>query len=219
MTQKERYERMIAYFEEARPTAQSELKYENPFQLLVAVILSAQCTDKRVNMTTPALFAAYPDAAAMAQATPEELFECIHSISYPHNKSKHLAGMARKLMSDFGGEVPSDVDELQTLPGVGRKTANVIASVVFNLPALAVDTHVFRVANRIGLTRNSKNPLQTERELVKHIPEDKIPIAHHWLILHGRYVCQARKPHCTECGLTELCLWYQKSASKKNAPC
>ncbi|MDY6289541.1 MAG: endonuclease III [Bacteroidales bacterium] len=219
MTQKERYERMIAYFEEARPTAQSELKYENPFQLLVAVILSAQCTDKRVNMTTPALFAAYPDAAAMAQATPEELFEYIHSISYPHNKSKHLAGMARKLMSDFGGEVPSDVDELQTLPGVGRKTANVIASVVFNLPALAVDTHVFRVANRIGLTRNSKNPLQTERELVKHIPEDKIPIAHHWLILHGRYVCQARKPHCTECGLTELCLWYQKSASKKNAPC
>ena len=219
MTQKERYERMIAYFEEARPTAQSELKYENPFQLLVAVILSAQCTDKRVNMTTPALFAAYPDAAAMAQATPEELFEYIHSISYPHNKSKHLAGMARKLMSDFGGEVPSDVDELQTLPGVGRKTANVIASVVFNLPALAVDTHVFRVANRIGLTRNSKNPLQTERELVKHIPEDKIPIAHHWLILHGRYVCQERKPHCTECGLTELCLWYQKSASKKNAPC
>lgn len=219
MTQKERYERMIAYFEEARPTAQSELKYENPFQLLVAVILSAQCTDKRVNMTTPALFAAYPDAAAMAQATPEELFEYIHSISYPHNKSKHLAGMARKLMSDFGGEVPSDVDELQTLPGVGRKTANVIASVVFNLPALAVDTHVFRVANRIGLTRNSKNPLQTERELVKHIPEDKIPIAHHWLILHGRYVCQARKPHCTECGLSELCLWYQKSASKKNAPC
>ena len=219
MTQKERYERMIAYFEEARPTAQSELKYENPFQLLVAVILSAQCTDKRVNMTTPALFAAYPDAAAMAQATPEELFEYIHSISYPHNKSKHLAGMARKLMSDFGGEVPSDVDELQTLPGVGRKTANVIASVVFNLPALAVDTHVFRVANRIGLTCNSKNPLQTERELVKHIPEDKIPIAHHWLILHGRYVCQARKPHCTECGLTELCLWYQKSASKKNAPC
>lgn len=219
MTQKERYERMIAYFEEARPTAQSELKYENPFQLLVAVILSAQCTDKRVNMITPALFAAYPDAAAMAQATPEELFEYIHSISYPHNKSKHLAGMARKLMSDFGGEMPSDVDELQTLPGVGRKTANVIASVVFNLPALAVDTHVFRVANRIGLTRNSKNPLQTERELVKHIPEDKIPIAHHWLILHGRYVCQARKPHCTECGLTELCLWYQKSASKKNAPC
>ena len=219
MTQKERYTRLIAYFEEARPTAQSELHYENPFQLLVAVILSAQCTDKRVNMTTPALFAAYPDAAAMAQATPDELFEYIHSISYPHNKSKHLAGMARKLMEDFGGEVPSDVDELQTLPGVGRKTANVIASVVFNLPALAVDTHVFRVANRIGLTRNSKTPLQTERELVKHIPEEIIPIAHHWLILHGRYVCQARKPHCSECGLTELCLWYQQSAPKKNRPC
>ena len=185
---------MIAYFEEARPTAQSELKYENPFQLLVAVILSAQCTDKRVNMTTPALFAAYPDAAAMAEATPEDIFHYIHSISYPNNKSKHLAAMARKLRDDFGGEVPSDIDDLQTLPGVGRKTANVIASVVFNLPALAVDTHVFRVANRIGLTRNSKNPLQTERELVKHIPEEKIPIAHHWLILHGRYVCQAPRP-------------------------
>lgn len=201
---------MIAYFEEARPTAQSELKYENPFQLLVAVILSAQCTDKRVNMTTPALFAAYPDAAAMAEATPEDIFHYIHSISYPNNKSKHLAAMARKLRDDFGGEVPSDIDDLQTLSGVGRKTANVIASVVFNLPALAVDTHVFRVANRIGLTRNSKNPLQTERELVKHIPEEKIPIAHHWLILHGRYVCQARKPHCNECGLTEICQWYNK---------
>lgn len=204
---------MIAYFEEARPTAQSELKYENPFQLLVAVILSAQCTDKRVNMTTPALFAAYPDAAAMAEATPEDIFHYIHSISYPNNKSKHLAAMARKLRDDFGGEVPSDIDDLQTLPGVGRKTANVIASVVFNLPALAVDTHVFRVANRIGLTRNSKNPLQTERELVKHIPEEKIPIAHHWLILHGRYVCQARKPHCNECGLTEICQFFKSNAS------
>ena len=201
---------MIAYFEEARPTAQSELKYENPFQLLVAVILSAQCTDKRVNMTTPALFAAYPDAAAMAEATPEDIFHYIHSISYPNNKSKHLAAMARKLRDDFGGEVPSDIDDLQTLPGVGRKTANVIASVVFNLPALAVDTHVFRVANRIGLTRNSKNPLQTERELVKHIPEEKIPIAHHWLILHGRYVCQARKPKCDQCGLTGVCKHYRK---------
>ena len=170
MTQKERYERLIAYFEKAQPTAQTELHYDNPFQLLVAVILSAQCTDKRVNMTTPALFAAYPDAPSMAKASPEDIFLYIRSISYPHNKSKHLVGMAQKLMENFGGEVPSDVDELQTLPGVGRKTANVIASVVFNLPALAVDTHVFRVANRIGLTRNSKNPLQTERELVKHIP-------------------------------------------------
>ena len=210
---------MIAFFEEERPTAQSELRYETPFQLLVAVILSAQCTDKRVNMTTPALFAAYPDAASMAQATPEEIFGYIHSISYPNNKSRHLAAMARKLVTDFGGEVPSDVDELQTLPGVGRKTANVIASVVFNLPALAVDTHVFRVAGRIGLTPNSKTPLQTERELVKHIPKDKIPIAHHWLILHGRYVCQARKPHCTECGLAEVCLWYSKHASKDKPSC
>ncbi len=209
MTQKERYERLIAYFEKERPTAQSELVYENAFQLLVAVILSAQCTDKRVNMTTPALFAAYPDAQAMAAATPEEIFSYIHSISYPNNKSKHLVGMAKKLVEDYRGEVPSDVDELQTLPGVGRKTANVIASVVFNLPALAVDTHVFRVANRIGLTKNSKSPLQTERELVKHIPEAKIPIAHHWLILHGRYVCQARKPHCTECGISELCDFFK----------
>ena len=212
MNTKERYQRLIAYFEKERPTAQSELHYENPFQLLVAVILSAQCTDKRVNMTTPALFAAYPDAFVMAQATPEDIFGYIHSISYPNNKSKHLVGMAQKLVSDFGGEVPSDVDDLQTLPGVGRKTANVIASVVFNLPALAVDTHVFRVANRIGLTKNSKNPLQTERELVKHIPQEKIPIAHHWLILHGRYVCQARKPHCAECGISELCDYFKVRA-------
>ena len=218
MTRKEQYERMIAYFEQARPTAQTELEYHDPFQLLVAVILSAQCTDKRVNMTTPALFAAYPDAFAMAKATPEEIFEYIHSISYPHNKSKHLAGMARKLVEDFGGTVPGDIDELQTLPGVGRKTANVIASVVFNLPALAVDTHVFRVANRIGLTRNSKNPLQTERELVKHIPQDKIPIAHHWLILHGRYVCQARKPHCGECGIADICLYRIKNNKTKKEP-
>ena len=209
MTQKERYERLIAYFEAERPTAKSELVYENPYQLLVAVILSAQCTDKRVNMTTPALFAAYPTPQDLAQATVEEVFEYIKSISYPNNKSKHLVGMAQKLVGDFGGEVPSDVDELQTLPGVGRKTANVIASVIFNLPALAVDTHVFRVANRIGLTKNSKSPLQTERELVKHIPSEKIPIAHHWLILHGRYVCQARKPHCTECGIKDLCDYYK----------
>ena len=215
MTQRERYDRMIAYFEQARPTAQTELHYSDPFQLLVATILSAQCTDKRVNMTTPALFAAYPDAAAMAKATPEEIFAYIHSISYPNNKSKHLAGMARKLVEDFGGVVPDDVDELQTLPGVGRKTANVIASVVFNLPALAVDTHVFRVANRIGLTKNSKNPLQTERELSKHIPSEKIPIAHHWLILHGRYVCQARKPHCAECGITDICNFFKAKQKTK----
>lgn len=214
MTQKERYDRLIAYFEQERPTAQTELDYADPFQLLVAVILSAQCTDKRVNMTTPALFAAYPDAAAMAKATPEEIFPYIRSISYPNNKSRHLVGMAQKLMADFGGVVPSDVDELQTLPGVGRKTANVIASVVFNLPALAVDTHVFRVANRIGLTKNSKSPLQTERELTGRIPPEKIPIAHHWLILHGRYVCQARKPHCTDCGIVDICDYFKAQQEK-----
>lgn len=218
MTKKERFERLIAFFEKERPTAQTELDYQNPYQLLVAVILSAQCTDKRVNMTTPALFAAYPSAADLAKATPEEVFEYIRSISYPNNKSKHLVGMAQKLMSDFGGEVPSDVDELQTLPGVGRKTANVIASVVFNLPALAVDTHVFRVANRIGLTKDSKNPLQTERELVKYIPSDKIPIAHHWLILHGRYVCQARKPHCAECGICDLCNYWNQNLAQGKPP-
>lgn len=205
MTQKQRYERLIAYFEEARPNAETELHFSNPYELLVAVILSAQCTDKRVNMVTPALFAAYPTPQALAGATAEEVFGYISSISYPNNKSKHLVGMAQKLVADFDGEVPSDIDELQTLPGVGRKTANVIASVVFNLPALAVDTHVFRVANRIGLTKNSKTPLQTERTLVSHIPPEKIPIAHHWLILHGRYVCQARKPHCAECGIADIC--------------
>ena len=215
MTQKERYARMIAYFEEERPTAQTELHFSNPFQLLVATILSAQCTDKRVNMTTPALFAAYPDAASMAKATPEEIFEYIHSISYPNNKSKHLVGMAQKLVEDFGGEVPDDVDELQTLPGVGRKTANVIASVVWGLPALAVDTHVFRVSNRIGLTKNSKSPLQTERELTKHIPPEKIPVAHHWLILHGRYVCQARRPHCGECGIADICNYFKEKQKKQ----
>lgn len=215
MTQKERYQRLIAYFEETRPTAQSELNYENAYQLIVAVVLSAQCTDKRVNMTTPALFAAYPTVYDLAKATPEDIFNFIHSISYPNNKAKHLAGLAQKLVSDFDGEVPSDIDELQTLPGVGRKTANVIASVIFNLPALAVDTHVFRVANRIGLTKNSKTPLQTEKTLMQHIPQEKIPIAHHWLILHGRYVCQARKPHCKECGINNLCDYYRTS-NKEN---
>lgn len=205
MTQKERFERLISYFEEARPTAQTELHYSNAYELLVAVMLSAQCTDQRVNQVTPALFKCYPSVFELAKATPEEVFALIRSISYPNSKSKHLVGMAQKLVSDFAGEVPSDIEELQTLPGVGRKTANVIASVIFNLPALAVDTHVFRVANRIGLTKNSKNPLQTERELVKYIPDEKIPIAHHWLILHGRYVCNARKPQCKECGITDIC--------------
>lgn len=192
------------------PVAETELHYETPFQLLVAVILSAQCTDKRVNMVTPALFKAYPDAEAMALATPEEIFEYVHSVSYPNNKSKHLAAMARMLVSDFGGVVPEDVCDLQKLPGVGRKTANVIAAVVYEQPAMPVDTHVFRVSNRIGLTRNSKTPLETERELTKHIPPEKIPTAHHWLILHGRYVCQARKPKCDQCCINDLCAYKQK---------
>ncbi len=215
MQQRERYRRVISYFEETRPIANSELNYSNPFELLVAVILSAQCTDKRVNMVTPSLFAAYPDARAMSEATAEEIFSYIKSISYPNNKSKHLVGMAKTLVSDFSGEVPSDVAELQKLQGVGRKTANVIASVIFNKPAMAVDTHVFRVANRIGLTNNSKTPLETERTLMKHIPAEKVPVAHHWLILHGRYVCTARRPMCHECGLTDVCKHYIAMQKKK----
>ena len=204
----DRYNQVIERFEEAMPVAETELHYGSPFQLLVAVILSAQCTDKRVNMVTPALFEAYPDAKSMAQATPEELFHYIRSVSYPNNKSQHLAAMARMLVSDFGSVVPDNIGDLQRLPGVGRKTANVIAAVVFDLPAMPVDTHVFRVANRIGLTRNSKTPLETERTLVKHIPAELLPKAHHWLILHGRYVCQARKPKCEKCFLTDLCVSY-----------
>lgn len=210
MKKQERYDKMIAWFEQAMPVAETELHYETPFQLLVAVILSAQCTDKRVNMVTPALFRAYPDAEAMSAASSDDIFQYIKSVSYPNNKSRHLVGMAQRLLSDFGGIVPCDVDDLQRLPGVGRKTANVIAAVIFDQPAMPVDTHVFRVSNRIGLTHNSKTPLETERELVKHIPPEKIPTAHHWLILHGRYVCQARKPHCGECGISDLCAYYAK---------
>ena len=187
------------------PVAESELTYSNPFELLVAVILSAQCTDKRVNLTTPALFAAYPTAEAMAKATAEEIFPYIRSISYPNNKAKHLAGMARMLVEEFGGEVPSDLKELQRLPGVGRKTANVIGAVIWQKEVMPVDTHVFRVAARIGLTRGAKTPLQTELQLEKHIPSHLLPIAHHWLILHGRYVCTARAPKCKECGIKEWC--------------
>ncbi len=212
MTKKERYKNVIAWFEANVPVAETELVYDDPFGLLVAVILSAQCTDKRVNMVTPVLLHDYPTAEAMAASTPEVIFEYIRSISYPNNKSKHLVGMAQKLISDFNGIVPDNVDDLQKLPGVGRKTANVIASVVYNQPTMAVDTHVFRVSERIGLTTNSKNPLQTEKELVKHIPKELIPRAHHWLILHGRYVCQARKPKCEECGLKEWCRYFLKSA-------
>ena len=205
MTIKQRYEGIIAYFQQAMPVAESELTYSNPFELLVAVILSAQCTDKRVNMTTPALFAAYPTPEAMAAATAEEIFPYIRSISYPNNKAKHLAGMARMLVEEFGGEVPSDLKELQRLPGVGRKTANVIGAVIWQKEVMPVDTHVFRVAARIGLTRGAKTPLQTELQLEKHTPSHLLPIAHHWLILHGRYVCTARAPKCKECGIKEWC--------------
>lgn len=210
MTKKELYNAVIAWFEENMPMAETELNYSNAFELLVAVILSAQCTDKRINMITPRLFHDYPTAEAMASASPEVIFEYIRSVSYPNNKAKHLVGMARMLVEQFSGEVPNNVDDLQKLPGVGRKTANVIASVVFSQPKMAVDTHVFRVAERIGLTTNSKNPLQTERELVKHIPENLIPKAHHWLILHGRYICIARKPKCATCGLQNVCRYYKK---------
>ena len=205
MTIKQRYEGIISYFQQTMPVAESELTYSNPFELLVAVILSAQCTDKRVNLTTPALFAAYPTAQAMAEATAEDIFPYIRSISYPNNKAKHLAGMARMLVEEFGGEVPSDLKELQRLPGVGRKTANVIGAVIWQKEVMPVDTHVFRVAARIGLTRGAKTPLQTELQLEKHIPSHLLPIAHHWLILHGRYVCTARAPKCEECGISQWC--------------
>ena len=205
MTTKERYEGVIGYFQQAMPVAESELTYSNPFELLVAVILSAQCTDKRVNMTTPALFDAYPTAEAMAEATAEEIFPYIKSISYPNNKAKHLAAMARMLCEEFGGEVTSDLKELQRLPGVGRKTANVIGAVIWQKEVMPVDTHVFRVAARIGLSRGAKTPLQTELQLEKNIPSHLLPIAHHWLILHGRYVCTARSPKCAECGIKEWC--------------
>ncbi len=210
MNRAERFEKVLDYFRQERPVAETELEYTNPYELMVAVILSAQCTDKRVNLTTPRFFDRFPTVDVLAQATPEEIFPYIQSISYPNNKAKHLAGMARKLLSDFGGVVPSSVDELQQLPGVGRKTANVIASVVFDLPAMAVDTHVFRVSARLGLTRGAKNPLQTEKQLVKHIPEQEISKAHHWLILHGRYVCKARNPMCDSCGLKDCCAYFSK---------
>ena len=209
MRKEERYKGVLDWFQANVPVAETELHYANPYQLLIAVILSAQCTDKRVNQITPALFEAFPTPEVLAASTPEVVFEYIRSVSYPNNKAKHLVGMAHVLMKEFQGVVPSDVDELQKLPGVGRKTANVIASVVFDKPAMAVDTHVFRVSNRIGLTTNSKTPLQTERELVKQIPEHLIPIAHHWLILHGRYVCLARKPKCESCGLKPWCKYFQ----------
>lgn len=214
MTKKERFEKVISYFSEHQPIAETELHYKNPYQLLVAVILSAQCTDKRVNMVTPALFKAFPVPEIMAAASSDEVFQYIKSISYPNNKAKHLVGMAKMLMEDFKGKIPSDVNELQKLPGVGRKTANVIASVVYEQPTMAVDTHVFRVAARLGLTTNSTTPLETEKQLIKYIPKDKIAIAHHWLILHGRYICVARSPKCDICPLTAYCKYYEKSQKK-----
>lgn len=202
------FQQFIAHFEQHMPVAETELAYEDPYQLLVAVILSAQCTDKRVNMITPAFYETFPNAEVLAEAQIEAIFEKIKSCSYPNNKAKNLSGMAKTLVRDFNGVVPEDIDELQKLPGVGRKTANVVASVVFNKPAMAVDTHVFRVAERIGLTIKAKNPLDSERQLVQYLPDEVIPKAHHWLILHGRYVCKARRPLCENCGITHFCHWF-----------
>ncbi|MDR0976178.1 MAG: endonuclease III [Prevotellaceae bacterium] len=218
MRTKERYAHILEWFRENRPVAETELHYETPFQLLIAVILSAQCTDKRVNLITPALFRDYPTAEALAEATPEVIFEYIRSVSYPNNKAKHLVGMAQMLLKEFGGRVPDEMDALVKLPGVGRKTANVIRSVVFHEAAMAVDTHVFRVSHRLGLVSpRCTTPLSVEKELMKNIPERDIPIAHHWLILHGRYVCRARTPHCGECGLTPYCKHYTTILSKMPA--
>ena len=210
MTRKERFEKFIAYFSTHQPNAETELLYDDPYQLLVAVILSAQCTDKRVNMTTPALFKQFSTVKKLSEADFDEVFSLIKSISYPSNKSKHLIGMAQMVVTDFGGEVPSSMDDLMKLPGVGRKTANVISSVVFNQPSMAVDTHVFRVAARLGLTLNAKTPLQTEEQLVKYIPQKYLSVAHHWLILHGRYICVARNPKCLECPINDFCKSFKK---------
>jgi len=212
MTKKERYYAFIDYFSQSNPDAETELHYSNPYELLVAVILSAQCTDKRVNLTTPALFESFPIPEVLAAANFDEVFPLVRSISYPNNKTKHIIGMAKMLVEDFNSKVPSDINELQKLPGVGRKTANVIASVVYNQPTMAVDTHVFRVSKRIGLvTQNAKNPLEVEKQLIKFIPEEHIPKAHHWLILHGRYICLARKPQCDKCAITSLCKYFEKN--------
>ena len=213
MTLKERYRRTLQLLSEAIPEPKTELSYDTPFHLLLAVIFSAQCTDKRVNMVTPALFEAFPDAATLAASNPETVYEYIRSVSYPNNKTRSLLGAARTIVEEFGGEIPDNIDDLMRIPGVGRKTANVMLAVVWNRAAMAVDTHVFRVSERIGLTTGSRTPLETERALVANIPEEQIPMAHHWLILHGRYTCKARKPDCLNCTLTEVCRYYQKGAS------
>lgn len=218
MDKKELYARVISYFQKEMPVAETELDYQNPYQLVVAVILSAQCTDKRVNQITPELFKRFPTPNSMAEVDTAEVYEYIRSCSYPNNKAKHLVAMARMLVNDFEGTIPDDVDQLQKLPGVGRKTANVIASVIYAKPTMAVDTHVFRVAARIGLTTNAKTPLETERQLLQYFPEELLGIAHHWLILHGRYVCIARSPKCEKCGLTEVCNYYQQLKSGNTEP-
>ena len=212
MLKKERYKQFIEYFARHQPNAETELHYNNPFELIVAVSLSAQCTDKRVNMVTPAIFERFPDAFAMANTSFDELFPYIRTVSYPNNKTRHLIGMAQMLVKDFKNVVPSSIEELQKLPGVGRKTANVISSVIFNQPTMAVDTHVFRVSKRIGLVSEKlTTPLAVEKELVKNIQEVHIPLAHHWLILHGRYICLARRPKCEECPITFLCRYFEKN--------
>ncbi|MBR4500062.1 MAG: endonuclease III [Paludibacteraceae bacterium] len=210
MTTKQRFEHILGWFETNMPVAESELVFLNPFQCLVAVMLSAQCTDKRVNMVTPALFEAFPTPEALAKATSDEVFEYVKSVSYPRSKAEHLVAMAKRLVEVYDGVVPDNIEDLQTLQGVGRKTANVVCAVIWNQPTMAVDTHIFRVSERLGLTTNSKNPLQTEKALVKYIPADVIPKAHHWLLLHGRYVCQARKPQCEQCGLAQYCRFFHK---------
>ncbi|MEO9965570.1 MAG: endonuclease III [Reichenbachiella sp.] len=217
MNKKDRYQFFIDYFSRNNPEAETELHYENPFQLIVAVALSAQCTDKRVNMVTPAIFESFPTPEAMAASNFDELFPYIRTISYPNNKTKHLLGMAKMLVEDFNSEVPSDLNDLQKLPGVGRKTANVIASVIFNQPTMAVDTHVFRVSKRLGLvTQSAKTPLEVEKQLIKYIPEEHIPQAHHWLILHGRYICLARKPKCSQCEISLMCRYFEKNLTSSN---
>lgn len=216
MLKKDRYKAFVDYFSNNQPNAETELHYNNPYQLLVAVILSAQCTDKRVNMVTPALFERFPNPRALADSSSDIVFDYIRSISYPNNKSKHLVGMAKMLVEEFNGQVPDTVEKLIKLPGVGRKTANVIVSVIYNHPAMAVDTHVFRVSRRIGLT-NGKTVLAVEKDLVKNLPKDSIHIAHHWLILHGRYICVARKPKCEICPLTTFCRYYEKEIKPKSS--
>ena len=214
MTIKERFNRTIEYFQVTFPEAETELAYRNPFELLVAVILSAQCTDKRVNIVTPPLMQKFPDAKSMAKAETEEIFEFIKSCTFPNNKAKYLSGMSQMLLSEFGGNVPSEPELLKRLPGVGRKSANVVASVIFRKPVMAVDTHVFRVSHRIGLVKNARTPLSVELQLTRHIPVELIHQAHHWLILHGRYVCKARNPLCNKCGLSDFCNYYIKSGNK-----